>query len=131
MDDAQDRLEIRELIDRAMILVDLRDYAGYGALYTADGRYESDFAHAQGPDDISAMSRGLTESGFTAGKRHFTGPTEVEVNGDRARVLSYWWVADFQEDTRVFATGTFTDELRKVDGRWRFAHRRQEGDRQP
>jgi tetratricopeptide (TPR) repeat protein len=45
----EDRLEIRELIDRAMILVDLGDYDGYGNLYAPGGRYESPFAQTQGP----------------------------------------------------------------------------------
>jgi hypothetical protein len=124
----EDRLEIRELIDRAMILVDLGDYDGYGNLYAPGGRYESPFAQAQGPREISAVSRRLTESGFTEGKRHFTGPVQVEVDGDHARALSYFWVAKTRKALGVFATGTFTDRLEKIDGRWRFVHRKQDGD---
>jgi hypothetical protein len=126
----EDRLAIRELIDQAMILVDLRDYDGYGDLYTPDGRYESPFAQAQGPSEISAMSRRLTESGFTAGKRHFTGPVQIEVDGDHAQARSWFWVAETAGAPGVFATGTFTDQLEKRDGRWRFTHRKQDGDGQ-
>jgi hypothetical protein len=123
MSEVQDRLEIRELIDHSMLLIDLRDYDGYGNLYTAEGRYESPFARAQGPEEISAMSRRLTESGFTEGMRHFTGPISVEVNGYEAHSVSYFWVAQVEDAPTIYATGTFADRLEKVDGQWRLAHR--------
>jgi hypothetical protein len=128
MDSAVDRLAIRELIDHSMVLIDQRDYDGYGALYTTDGRYESPFAQATGPTEISAMSRQLTESGFTEGMRHFTGPISIEVNGDTATAVSYFWVAQVKDQPTIFSTGTFTDRLAKDNGTWKFAHRRQEGD---
>jgi 4-carboxymuconolactone decarboxylase len=123
-----DSLAIRELIDHSMVLVDARDYEGYGALYTVDGRYESPFARATGRDGISAMSRNLTESGFTEGMRHFTGPISVRVHGTEADAVSYFWVAQVKDSPTIYATGTFTDRLVKQDGTWRFAHRLQEGD---
>lgn len=41
----QDRLEIGELIDQAIVLVDFRDCGGR---YAADGRYESPIAGGDG-----------------------------------------------------------------------------------
>jgi SnoaL-like domain len=114
---ATDRIEITELLNRHQIYIDLADAEGYAGLYAPDGAYESPFASATGGMDIAKMFRGLGASGFTANKRHFTGPIIIDVERDRATALSYWWVADYaNKPPIVFATGTYKDELQKVDG---------------
>jgi hypothetical protein len=128
MSAVEDRLAIRGLIEAAMILIDLRDHDGYGALFAPNGLDESAFGQAQGPRDISAMNRRLTESGVIAGKRHFTGPILIELDGDRARALSHYWVAETAGPSAVVETGTFSDELQKMNGAWRFVQRRQTDD---
>ena len=53
----------------------------------------------------------------------------VELKQDRATALTYWWVADYaNEHPTVFATGTYKDDLRKVDGVWTIAQRVQSMD---
>jgi len=43
--------------------------------------------------------------------------------------MSYWWVADHAtEHATVFATGTYKDDLQKVDGVWLIARRVQSMD---
>jgi SnoaL-like domain len=70
------------------------------------------------------MFRGLRASGFTASKRHLTGPAMIDVHHDRATALSYWWVADYATDkTAVYATGTYADDLQKIDGQWKITRR--------
>jgi hypothetical protein len=129
MSDATDRLEITELLNRHQIYIDLADAERYAGLYAPDGAYESPFASATGRTDIAKMFRSLGTSGFTTNKRHFTGPGMIDVEQGRATALSYWWVADYANDhPTVFATGTYKDELRKVDGVWAIARRVQSMD---
>ncbi|TMR89904.1 nuclear transport factor 2 family protein [Nonomuraea basaltis] len=94
-------------------------------------RRESRMAQAQSPREISAISRRLTESGFTKGMRHSTGPIHIEVDGNRARAFSYFWVARVDDTPSVYATGAFTGPLEKLNGVWKFAHRIQDGDQPP
>jgi hypothetical protein len=129
MADLIDRLEITELLNRHQIYIDLADADGYAGLYAANGVYESPFASATGRTEIAKMFQSLDASGFTVNKRHFTGPIMIELEQDRAATLSYWWVADHANDPpTVFATGTYKDDLQKVDGVWRIARRMQSMD---
>jgi len=129
MDIAFEKLEIIELLNRHQIYIDLKDADRYAGVYAPDGRYESPFASAQGTSELVAMSQKLEASGFTKNKRHFNGPMMIDINGDRATALSYWWVADYTgKQPTVFATGTYRDELRKINGQWKIVHRVQEGD---
>ena len=130
MSDAEDRVEITEVLNRHQIYIDLADADGYAGLYAPDGSYESPFGSASGHSDIAEMFRGLMASGFTTNKRHFTGPSMIEIQQNRATALSYFWVADYVADhagehPAVFATGTYKDELQKVDGAWKITRREQ------
>jgi hypothetical protein len=123
MDTSRDRIEILELLSRHQIYIDLKEAERYASVYAPDGRYESPFASARGTEELVAMSRRLLESGFTRNKRHLNGPVMIDIDGDRGTALSYWWVADYTDKPAVFATGTYRDELRKIDGQWKIVHR--------
>lgn len=124
-----EKLEIIELLNRHQIYIDLKDAERYADIYAPDGRYESAFASAQGTSELAAMSRKLEASGFTENKRHLNGPMMIDIDGNSATAFSYWWVADYTaEQPTVFATGTYRDELRKIDGQWKIVHRVQKGD---
>lgn len=125
METIADRISILELLDRHQIYIDLRDADGYAGLYADDGSYESPFGASKGTHQIKEMFLGLLASGFTAGKRHMTGPVMIDIDRDQANVVSYWWVAETEAAPAVFATGAYHDRLRKIDGRWRIAHRTQ------
>jgi hypothetical protein len=86
-----DRVEIEALLDRHQLCIDLRDNDGYAAVYTENGSYESPFASARGTAQLTEMMARLHASGFTAGKRHFSGPSAITVDGDRAAAVSSWW----------------------------------------
>ncbi|MFI9340068.1 nuclear transport factor 2 family protein [Streptomyces sp. NPDC052773] len=122
-DTAIDRLAIREVIDRHQMYIDLRDADGYANLYTKDASYRSPFGSADGRTQIKAMFIDLAEKGFTKGKRHMTGPAVIEVNGATATARSWYWVAETEKEHAVYATGTYTDKLRKVNGRWEISQR--------
>ncbi|MFI2367377.1 nuclear transport factor 2 family protein [Streptomyces sp. NPDC018833] len=122
-DSPNDRFAIREVIDRHQMYIDLRDADGYANLYTEDGRYRSPFGSADGRDEIKAMFIDLAEKGFTKGKRHMSGPAVIEANGATATARSWYWVAETEKEHAVYATGTYTDKLRKADGKWQIVQR--------
>jgi hypothetical protein len=119
MDSTADVVQITEVLNRHQIYIDLQDADGYAGLYTEDGRYESPFTSATGQAEIRKMFTDLRDRGFTAGKRHMTGPAMIDVNGTRATARSWYWVAETGQAPAVHATGTYTDELRRstVTGR--------------
>jgi len=122
-DSTRDRLEILELMNRHQIYIDLKDAERYGGLYAPEGHYESPFASARGREEIVAMTRHLGADDFTKNKRHYNGPVMIDLDGDNATALSYYWVADYTSQPAVFATGTYRDVLRKIDGQWKIVHR--------
>lgn len=122
--DSTDRAAITELLNRHQIYIDLMDAERYADLYTSNGVYLSPFASATGHDEILGMFKNLAASGFTKNKRHFMGPIMVDIAGDRATAHSDWWVADYSgTQSTVFATGTYDDELQKINGVWRIQKR--------
>jgi ketosteroid isomerase-like protein len=123
MDTTPDLVQITELLNRHQIYIDLKDPDGYASLYAEDGRYESPFSSATGRAEIREMFISLRDQGFTAGKRHMTGPVMVDIDGESATARSWYWVAETEQAPAVYATGTYTDELTKVDGHWKIAHR--------
>ncbi|RVX40987.1 ketosteroid isomerase-like protein [Nonomuraea polychroma] len=122
-DNPDDRLAIREVIDHHQMYIDLRDADGYANLYAEDGRYRSPFGSADGRDEIKAMFVDLAAKGFTKGKRHMTGPAMIEVAGTTATARSWYWVAETEKAPAVYATGTYTDTFRKVNGEWKIVQR--------
>lgn len=124
-----DRVEILELLHRHQIYIDLKDTDGFVGLYAPGGTFESPFGQAHGTLELLEMFRSLQVTAFKAGKRHMTGPTLVDLHGDEATALSYWWVAETHGGASVESTGTYQDRLRKIGGRWKIVHRTQTLDR--
>lgn len=123
MQRTDDRAEIIELLSRHQIYIDLKDADSYASLYAEDGSYESPFGATKGTKAITEMFLGLQTSGFTTGKRHMIGPIMVDIDGNEATALSYYWVAETYAAPGVYATGTYRDRLKKIDGRWKIIHR--------
>jgi hypothetical protein len=47
----------------------------------------------------------------------------IDIDGDGAVAFSYWWVAETGSASAVYATGTYRDQLRRIDGQWKIVHR--------
>lgn len=131
MEAALERAEIQEVLNRHQIYIDLQDAEGYASLYSADGRYDSPFGNTRGRSALTEMFMKLKESGFTANKRHMSGPAMIDISGDKATALSYSWVAEIGVSTTVYAVGTYRDELAKISGRWQIISRIQTVDCRP
>jgi len=110
------------------IYIDLKDAERYAGVYAPEGPYESPFASARGTEEVAAMSKRLEASGYAKNKRRFNGPVMIDINGDKAKTVSYRGGADYTDQSTVFATATYRDELRKIEGEWKIVHRVQAQD---
>lgn len=121
-----DRLLIRERMDSYIMSIDAHDNALFAANFTEDGVYESPFGTAKGRAAIEATIGQWHSSGITAGKRHMNGPLVIHrIEGDTARASASYWIMDAQNSPQLVASGEYTDVLRKVNGHWLLAERRQ------
>lgn len=96
----------------------------FAALFTRDGVLDSPAGVFEGIDALAEFAgrAALAERGW----RHWASNIRiVESSGEEARVRSYVAVVDTrQEPPAVVAAGTYEDELRYAEGRWRIHARR-------
>ncbi len=122
-DTIQDRLAIIELLNGIEMALDLGDAGAYANGFAPDGRIDAASHRAEGKQALKAMISGMHASGFLPGKRQYLGPIKVDVDGDEARAVSNWWIADIREGPTLWATGTYTDRLKRIDGEWKIVDR--------
>jgi ketosteroid isomerase-like protein len=126
MSHVEDRLAIRELVERFHDAVNHRDFATLGLLFTDDAVWEVappfDRRFA-GPANIVA---GVSES---VGRLEFLvqscSPIVVELQ-DAAHATARTSMQEFgrfRDGTSMRVAGTYFDAFRKADGTWRFSHR--------
>jgi len=128
-DTTLDRLAIVELLNRLEVAPDLGDAGAYADGFAPDGRIEAASHEAEGRQALEEMISGMHASGFLPGKRQYLGPIKVDVDGDEASAVSNWWIADIGGGPTVWATGTYTDRLERIDGEWKIARRVHRPDR--
>ena len=120
---ADDRAEIRDLAGRYSHALDLGDPAVWAEVFTDDGVMEM---VAQGYDITGDQLRGLAGTGEPreGGGRHIPTTFVIDGAGDDASMRSYVTVVGTADPARIVFQGRYEDRLRRVDGRWRIAHRR-------
>lgn len=125
-DQTLDRLLIRERMDAYIMSIDSHDNAAFAANFTDDGVYESPFGTAKGRAAIEVVIGQWHAGGITAGKRHMSGPLVIHsITGDTARTSASYYIIDAANTPGIVASGEYTDVLRKVNGQWLLAERKQ------
>jgi hypothetical protein len=117
-----DRDAIRHLLARYTYNGDRGGVAELAACFAPDGLLEYPGNMASGPDAIMAALSpvGVTRNpALTFVRHHITNPL-IEVDGSKATARSYFTV---HTDIGPDHSGTYSDQLRKSDDGWRFAHR--------
>ncbi len=137
LQDMIDKIEIGEMQSRYMFALDWYDADTYASLFTEDALLEWPDGHAKGRAAIHAscvglgnMYRGLAAAAVPAKmahKRHFVSNRVIEIDGDRAKALCYWF--DFNNDNLarwpyVQAYGYYKDELIRAGAGWLFTQRK-------
>jgi 3-phenylpropionate/cinnamic acid dioxygenase small subunit len=118
---------IREVLAEYCFHLDDGRFAEMAALFAADGTWETAFGSATGAADIAALARGIREKAGANRPRgvHLVTNIWIALDGDRARVRSNWTVVQNGPDgPGIGSGGAYADEMAKVDGRWRFRHRK-------
>jgi uncharacterized protein (TIGR02246 family) len=126
--DALDELraaeEIRNLLVRYGLCLDAKDFEGYASLFTEDGVLDAPLGTTAGRDNITQMLNGVLGP-INPGFHLYCNPL-IEVHGDTATSTSrFTYVQSIEGQLpEVRMVGHYDDELRKEDGRWKFARRK-------
>lgn len=121
-----DKFEIFELMNNYILSIDSHNNELFANNFTNDGIYESPWGTAQGKEAIIGTIGYWHSSGITSGKRHFVGSIQIkELTNDAAKVESSYWVADAENTPSIVATGFYIDTLKKENGSWKIASRKQ------
>ena len=123
---AQDNFEIFQLMNNYILSIDSHNNEQFADNFTKDGVYDSPWGIAEGRDAIIGNIGYWHSSGITKGKRHFIGSVRViEMDGDTAKTESNYWIAEAETTPGIIATGYYIDTVKKVNGVWKIAHRKQ------
>ena len=121
---ADDRAEIRDLAGRYSHALDLGDVSAWSEVFTVDGVMEME---AQGynitGDALWSLPSGNVDRSAPQ-SRHIPTTFVIEGAEDDATMRSYVTVVGTGEGANIVFQGRYEDRLRRVDGRWRIAHRK-------
>jgi len=135
---AEDRAAIMQLESDYLFALDWGDAESYAALFAPEGVLEWAGGTAVGPEAI-AREVGIykaaikqyygetNEAGHPIVLRHFITNQSIHVHGDRARGRIFWFeMANNTPDNspKTGSYGHYEDEMRKVDGVWKFVSRK-------
>lgn len=123
---AGDKLDILELYARYSRAEDEGDVEAFLATFAADGSIASSRDTFRGRDLLRQFFTGSVYMG--AGRRHFTANHVITVDAGGALARANFMLIRTEGEPKLIVTGTYTDTLKKVDGVWRFSHRRIEVD---
>jgi len=122
----EEREQIRELYARYAYTVDLGRYHEWVECFTETGVFESPiFGQFKGPENLLKFTAKYKESQGGAQVRHVMSNVTFTINGDNATggcYLSYYHCKDGK--VALAALGRYEDKLRKVNGEWRYEHRK-------
>jgi ketosteroid isomerase-like protein len=116
---ADDRDAIRDLMARYNHAIDGGDAETWTALFTADAVFDTG-QRFTGTDELLAFAHGVAGSGRPT--RHVVANEVIEVDGDRATCRAYLLLYS-GSPPQLALTGAYDDELRRVDGSWRYSRR--------
>ena len=127
VEEMADRLEIQDLNARYNRAIDNGDAEGWADTFTPDGVFHGIVVHCEGRDELVAWVHELWSNPSYAhfiNGQHWIGNAVLEFDGDAGKMWSnVIMVVPSADGARVSLLGVFTDELRRLDGRWLLARR--------
>jgi 3-phenylpropionate/cinnamic acid dioxygenase small subunit len=128
--DAIEYEQIRQLLARYNLAIDLGDADGWAATFTADGVFRCDGlpdGHPLGGEHqgtAALVAYAKTQNALTKGRaRHWNANLLIDGDGETATMRCYLLNLTAGAGKVAGTTGIYDDRLRKVDGEWRFAER--------
>ena len=127
-DVAAEKVAIIELANRFENTFDDGDLDANAEMWTDDGVFENSAGTFEGKDAIRAWAEQFYGMAASAdGGHHLLTNFEIEVDGDTAEMTSYLTlIISVTSPNPSVISSEFTDRLVKVDGEWKFQHRRLE-----
>ena len=122
----EDKIAIQDLIATYNQSLDRGDYETWLACWADDAIFDGLGKYLTGIQAIRGFSEGY-EVGYRQrlpGLKHFTINVLSNVDGDRANSSAYVQLTSISDKgIRFVLTGRYEDDLKRIDGRWRFARR--------
>ena len=119
IDDALDRLAIRDLLENWIVWRDAGDWERFASVWHDDGRMFATWFQAHAADFIAGCRKGF-DAGIIG--LHELGGTSIDVRGTRAVAQSKMQIVQRGDvdgvAVDVTCLGRFVDALEKRDGRW-------------
>ena len=129
----EDRIAIRELIDRYTYCADTRDAQGQMALFTIDTNFEVFMdSKSSAPTQVINNRQDLfpvfDNLNTYLATMHFNGQSTIKLDGDRASGITYCraYHLNIQDGVQklMIAGIRYYDIMVKQDGKWLFAERK-------
>ncbi len=121
-----DRLAILELAARYNHAIDSGDADAWAATFTPDGVFETARDNVAGSAALAQFATAFHER--LPGSRHWNDNHVIDADADdgpdRATHRCYLQLLRTGKDAGIITTGRYEDRLRRVDGQWRFVHRK-------
>jgi uncharacterized protein (TIGR02246 family) len=115
----EDILEIHQLYAAYNFAVDDSDGGGFAATFTPDGTLV-----VPAGEPVSGSAALAEFASRPRSMRHVANNIALEADGAGARGRAYLQLFTIgEEGSRLQTTGRYSDQLERVDGRWRFARR--------
>ena len=123
----QDHVAVIYTIAEYAFRLDSGDLDGYVDCFAPDGVFDSTSGRFEGRQAIRDYVGKLLAARNPApggGMRHVMGMPSITGHGERCHAVTYATIlAQAGDRIQVRMVGTYTDDIVKVDGRWRFAVR--------
>ena len=124
----EDQLDIMELMARYNHAIDGGDPEGWAGTFTKDAVFEGSTATVKGRDEMLEFVRSRDPSNAT---RHWNNNVLIEGDGDDATAKVYLITFDVSGPPKIRSSGIYHDTLKRVNGQWKFTHRKVQPDARP
>lgn len=123
----EDELDILDLLARYNQAIDGGEAEAWADTFVPDGLFESQRSGThRGRDELVAFAQGRAE--LRGEIRHWTNNPVISGEGDEATMRVYLLLIAVDGEPKPIGTGIYEDTLRKVDGEWKFVHRKVSSD---
>jgi len=133
LEQLEDRIAIRELIDAYTYCADTRDIQGHMALFTEDTNFEVYMDEkSPAPTQVVTGRKSLfpvfDDLNQYFSTMHFNGQSTIKIDGDRATGVTYCRAYHLKvpggKQELMIAGIRYYDKMVKQDGKWLFAERK-------
>lgn len=126
---SEDRMAILDLLARYNHAIDGRDTEGWLDCFTEDAVYEfPPDRRWEGIEALRKVGEARASNPDQPASRHWLNNVLIEGDGDTAQVTCYLMLLRPLEGPRINHTGLYRHTVCKVNGAWKFSHRRMEQD---